>query len=65
MSGVYIKDLKGDIVEKDFIEPEINPCRGCEDYDGRGGCKSNGGCAGYNAIEAETIIPADYGEDKP
>lgn len=26
-------------------EPEINPCRGCEDYDGRGGCKSNGGCA--------------------
>lgn len=25
-------------------EPEINPCRGCDDYDGRGGCKSNGGC---------------------
>lgn len=25
-------------------EPEINPCRGCADYDGHGGCKSNGGC---------------------
>ena len=25
-------------------EPEINPCRGCEDYDGEGGCKSHGGC---------------------
>ena len=30
-------------VEK-WEEPEINPCRGCDDYDGRGGCKSNGGC---------------------
>ena len=29
-----------------FEEPEINPCRGCEDYDGKGGCKSKGGCAG-------------------
>ena len=28
-----------------FEEPEINPCRGCEDYDGKGGCKSKGGCA--------------------
>jgi len=28
----------------DFDEPEINPCRGCPDYDGRGGCISNGGC---------------------
>ena len=27
-----------------FEEPEINPCRGCEDYDGKGGCISNGGC---------------------
>ena len=27
-----------------FKEPEINPCRGCEDYDGRGGCISKGGC---------------------
>ena len=25
-------------------EPEINPCRGCEDYDGKGGCLSHGGC---------------------
>ena len=23
---------------------DINPCRGCEDYDARDGCKSNGGC---------------------
>lgn len=28
----------------EFEEPEINPCRGCPDYDGRGGCISNGGC---------------------
>lgn len=28
-----------------FEEPEINPCRGCEDYDWKGGCKSKGGCA--------------------
>ena len=32
-------------MEKDeWKEPEINPCRGCVDYDGQGGCKSNGGC---------------------
>lgn len=30
--------------ENEWEEPEINPCRGCLDYDGRGGCKSNGGC---------------------
>jgi hypothetical protein len=28
----------------EWEEPEINPCRGCDDYDGRGGCKSAGGC---------------------
>ena len=27
-----------------YEEPEINPCRGCLDYDGLGGCKSSGGC---------------------
>jgi hypothetical protein len=27
-------------------EPEINPCRGCSDYDENGGCLSGGGCAG-------------------
>lgn len=27
-------------------EPDINPCRGCDDYDGNGGCASEGGCAG-------------------
>ena len=25
-------------------EPEITPCRGCEDYDWNGNCKSHGGC---------------------
>lgn len=28
----------------DWEEPKINPCRGCEDYDGRGGCTSHGAC---------------------
>lgn len=28
----------------EWEEPEINPCRGCIDYDGKGGCRSNGGC---------------------
>ena len=32
-------------VFEDWEEPETNPCRGCTDYDGHGGCKSNGGCA--------------------
>lgn len=31
-------------MDDDWEEPEINPCRGCGDYDGRGGCKSRGGC---------------------
>ena len=31
-----------------WTEPEINPCRGCEDYDGQGACKSNGGCGERN-----------------
>ena len=30
--------------EAEYEEPEINPCRGCEDYDNKGGCLSNGGC---------------------
>ena len=30
--------------EDEWEEDEINPCRGCIDYDGRGECKSNGGC---------------------
>ena len=34
----------GTKMEEHFEEPEINPCRGCEDYDGKGGCISNGGC---------------------
>ena len=34
-----------------FKEPEINPCRGCEDYDGKGGCISNGGCGARMEVE--------------
>lgn len=35
----------GTKMDKDeWQEPEINPCRGCNDYDSQGGCKSNGGC---------------------
>lgn len=36
-----------------FEEPEINPCRGCEDYDGKGGCKTKGGCAKSRGEEDE------------
>ena len=28
-----------------IIDENINPCRGCPDYDAPDGCKSNGGCA--------------------
>lgn len=42
-------------VEK-WEEPEINPCRGCEDYDGKGGCKSNGGCGREDLEDATEII---------
>ena len=39
-------------MDDDWEEPEINPCRGCTDYDGQGGCKSNGGCgAKRNGVE--------------
>ena len=34
-------------------ESEINPCRGCEDYDGQGGCLSKGGC-GERREDAKT-----------
>ena len=37
---------------------DINPCRGCEDYDARDGCKSNGGCGklitNYDRIISKT-----------
>jgi hypothetical protein len=41
----------GDLIERE--EPEINPCRGCDDYDGRGGCKSHGGCGTESCEEDE------------
>ncbi len=31
-------------MDDNWEEPAINPCRGCEDYDGKGGCISKGGC---------------------
>lgn len=34
-------------------EPEINPCRGCEDYDGKGGCLSHGGCGERRKYETD------------
>lgn len=34
-----------------YKEPEINPCRGCDDYDGYGGCKSEGGCGIKREVE--------------
>jgi DNA-directed RNA polymerase subunit RPC12/RpoP len=37
----------------DWEEPEINPCRGCDDYDGRGGCTSHGGCGAERSEEDE------------
>ena len=38
--------------EDELQELEINPCRGCDDYDGQGGCKSKGGCgAKMNEVE--------------
>lgn len=36
--------IPGGAIIEDWEEPEINPCRGCTDYDGQGGCKSNGAC---------------------
>lgn len=57
--GIYIDDIEvnemnycpfcgakmdEERIEDDYEEPEINPCRGCEDYDGKGGCLSCGGC---------------------
>lgn len=44
---------EGERRKDDYEEPEINPCRGCEDYDGKGGCLSHGGC-GERREDAET-----------
>lgn len=38
---------------EDWEEPEINPCRGCDDYDGVGGCKSHGGCGAERSEDAQ------------
>ena len=46
MSGndYYCRNCGAKMEVDEWEEPEINPCRGCIDYDGKGGCKSNGGC---------------------
>ncbi len=41
-------------MDDDWEEPEINPCRGCDDYDGRGGCKSHGGCGAERSEDERT-----------
>lgn len=38
----------------EWQEPDINPCRGCDDYDGQGGCKSNGGCGTWIKMDEVT-----------
>lgn len=40
----YCPNCGAKMLYDDWEEPEINPCRGCTDYDGKGGCISNGGC---------------------
>jgi hypothetical protein len=40
--------------EQEYAEPEINPCRGCSDYDGEGGCKSSGACGAKMENDNET-----------
>lgn len=32
------------VEEYAYVDPDIYPCRICEDYDGKGGCMSKGGC---------------------
>lgn len=38
-------------MDDNLEEPAINPCRGCEDYDGKGGCISKGGCGAKMEVE--------------
>ena len=45
MKIVFVHGEKGEAMRTQDEEPDINPCKGCEDYDGEGGCKSKGGCA--------------------
>lgn len=42
--GSDMRSIDDEVVDLPMEEPEINPCRGCEDYDGQGGCISKGGC---------------------
>ena len=49
----YERKNCGAKMDDDWEEPEINPCRGCDDYDGRGGCKSHGGCGAERSKDAD------------
>lgn len=43
--------------ENKYEEPEINPCRRCEDYDGKGRCLSHGGCGeGREYAKMDNIV---------
>ena len=48
----YCPNCGASMVNK-FEEPEINPCQGCADYDGQGGCISKGGCGARMVNENE------------
>ena len=53
--AIFLNGAKMD--EYEWQEPEIpyiNPCRGCDDYDGQGGCKSNGGCGTWIKMDEVT-----------
>lgn len=45
--GRYCPNCGAKMNSGETDEPEINPCRGCSDYDEDGGCLSNGGCLSY------------------
>lgn len=50
----FMNDKCDAIADDEWQEPEINPCRGCDDYDNQGGCQSNGGCgAKMDEVEDE------------
>lgn len=42
----YCQECGAKMDSSETDEPEINPCRGCSDYDENGGCLSDGRCAG-------------------
>lgn len=53
----YCPNCGAKMDEWEWEEPEINPCRGCADYDGRGGCKSNGDCGAKMDLPESIVYP--------